>query len=598
MVRILRVVALLAFGYTLILLVTGGFQTEIAGLTIRSRNVERFVTIGVLAWVMAWWLQPSPDRFAGGLRPDEVVPPSVSPWRVVPIAVILAAVLALAVWQSPTLTRELPDETAFGDFALLELYTRDAAAGELLTGPYSRFRWNHPGPAMFYLFSPVYERSGEKLAGLRVAAWIFNGVVLLLIWFVLVRGGPVWFAAIVFAAITIYLIRVPDLLASPWNPHLTVVPMGLLIVASAAVASGLAALWPLVAIVASFVVQSHLSVAPAVVLLLVATGVLIVRHAPASDRRRHWRWIAVGGVAAFVMWLPPLLHELSSPTSNVAAIFRAFFLAPQSTAPMRDGLAAALTMLSAPVMPALDLAWGGKVINSVGVMPMLVAVGSLVAVRWTARRLAPAGRFAANVVWLSAWTSVAALWATSRIQGEVMDQLVFWITIVGTINLACLAAAALRGVADRATSVPNSHRWVSFVVILGAVLVLNLSDQALREASQTYAADSTNAPRVREESTALAAVLERDGLRRPLVYVTQESWSDAAGILLALRKRGLTPAVEPDWIFMFGPPSAATGQEDSEVVIAGLDGHRRLSQPGFTVVGEWSGVSIHIRRRP
>ena len=66
------------------------------------------------------------------------------------------------------------------------------------------------------------------------------------------------------------------------------------------------------------------------------------------------------------------------------------------------------------------------------VLPVLVAVGPVVAALWTARRLAPAGRLAMNRVWLSAWASVAALWAASRIQGDVMDQLVFWITIVGT----------------------------------------------------------------------------------------------------------------------------------------------------------------------
>ena len=600
-VRALRVVALLAFGYTLFLLAFGGFETNLLGLTIRSRNVDRFVTVGALAWVLAWWLgppspPPSPALSSGGLwRARRRLGAS----RIVLLASMFVIALVAAVWAALQLTRGLPEETPFGDFAILELYTRDATAGDLEVGPYSRFRWNHPGPAMFYMFGPLYQWSGEKLSSLRASALVFNLVVLALTFSVLARRGPPWFASIVIAALALYLVRVPDLLGSPWNPHLTVLPMGLLIVSCAAIAAGAATLWPLVAVVASFVIQCHLSVAPAILVMLLATGVLIARHTPVAERKPHWKWIAIGAVPALALWIRPLLHELSSPSSNVGAILQSFLVAPHSTAPMRDGLAATLDMLSAFVRPGLDLAWGGTVIRSVGVVALIVSVGSLLLARWTASRLAPAGRFAVKLAWLGAWTSVAALWASSRIQGQVMDQLVFWITIVGVLNLACLTAAVLRSFLAPAPgpAVPNRPAPALLAVVLVAfAIAVPMGALEVRRSSVAYANDTFHAPRVRDESAALAATLEREGLRRPLVYVTQDTWSDAAGILLALRKRGFTPSVESDWIFMFAPPSAPTGLEDSEVVIAGLDDHRRLRQPGFRVVGEWSGVSIHVRR--
>jgi hypothetical protein len=42
------------------------------------------------------------------------------------------------------------DLPATGDYAALELYTRLAAQGRQLLGPYSRFGFHHPGPAYFY----------------------------------------------------------------------------------------------------------------------------------------------------------------------------------------------------------------------------------------------------------------------------------------------------------------------------------------------------------------------------------------------------------------------------------------------------------------
>jgi hypothetical protein len=42
------------------------------------------------------------------------------------------------------------------DAAIIELDVRNALDGGQLLGPYSRFGWNHPGPAYFYLLGPAY----------------------------------------------------------------------------------------------------------------------------------------------------------------------------------------------------------------------------------------------------------------------------------------------------------------------------------------------------------------------------------------------------------------------------------------------------------
>ena len=64
----------------------------------------------------------------------------------------------------------------------------------------------------------------------------------------------------VLAAAFVY--RVPELAASYWNPHVLVLASLLLVVLCAAVAAGRHALLPAIALVGSFVVQTHLGLAP------------------------------------------------------------------------------------------------------------------------------------------------------------------------------------------------------------------------------------------------------------------------------------------------------------------------------------------------
>src|SRR5258706_2457511 len=73
-------------------------------------------------------------------------------FRLVAVALLFAfATLALLAYA-----RQAAPYVPVGDLALIESYTIDASGGKLLVGAYSRFGWNHPGPAYFYLLAPFY----------------------------------------------------------------------------------------------------------------------------------------------------------------------------------------------------------------------------------------------------------------------------------------------------------------------------------------------------------------------------------------------------------------------------------------------------------
>src|SRR4051794_39249854 len=93
---------------------------------------------------------------------------------------VLAPVLMLATGLA---LRENPDQPPTGDYAVLELYTRQAMHGEQRLGPYSRFHFQHPGPAYFYAAVPFYRLLGESFRGITLTAVLVNVTsVLILLW--------------------------------------------------------------------------------------------------------------------------------------------------------------------------------------------------------------------------------------------------------------------------------------------------------------------------------------------------------------------------------------------------------------------------------
>jgi hypothetical protein len=183
-----------------------------------------------------------------------------------------------------------------------------------------------------------------------------------------------------------------------------------------------------------------------------------------------------------------------------------------------------------------------------------------------------------------------------------MDHLVFWITTIGALSLSCLTAAVLHALANRlrpsvwkaVVRVPRAAAAAAAIVALGSAAAVGTVQ--VQQASMSSSADLSNAARVRHISDTIGSYLNREGLRRPLVRLTQETWSVTAGVYLELAKRGHQVAIESQWIFMFGPDAAANSEEDSEVVIAADGGHPAdVPVETYLLIGEWSGVTVRAR---
>ena len=126
------------------------------------------------------------------------------------------------------------------DDATIELLTRDAGRGRHWIGPYSRFRWNHPGPIFFYAVWPVYWLSGGKPAAARLVPLFINaGCAVGIVWIVrrYFGGIPAVIAGAGVAIIAAHLGA--SIVASLWNPYSTIMPFALFVcLALGAIMSG------------------------------------------------------------------------------------------------------------------------------------------------------------------------------------------------------------------------------------------------------------------------------------------------------------------------------------------------------------------------
>jgi hypothetical protein len=151
------------------------------------------------------------------------------------------------------------------DIEVLEIHILHAAHGTQFLGPYSRFGWNHPGPAYFYTLLPLYKLSEQRTVGLYLGAVLINLTATLAIMVFAYRTGDPylsWWTTILLAVYMGYLYSAPGPIADPWNPYVTILPFGLVVFLCTALSIGRIEVLPLVVAAASFVVQTHIGYLP------------------------------------------------------------------------------------------------------------------------------------------------------------------------------------------------------------------------------------------------------------------------------------------------------------------------------------------------
>jgi hypothetical protein len=443
------------------------------------------------------------------------------------------------------------------DGAILEIYTLEAIRGTQLLGPYSRFGWHHPGPVYFYLLAPLYWTSRFHTAGLQAGALVINLVAIWLIIRTTLAAASMPTAIAVSSLSAWYAFRAGDMIVSAWNPHVIVMPLLAFIVLAAAMAADARRSHLLfLVVVGTFLAQTHLAMVPIVALLAVP--------AVWTGRRLSQATWALAAGLKLLLWVPPLVEQITHRPGNMLAIVR-FFLSGVRGQEFSMAVSAWASTLTAAFRPGFSLATGSDYVSSPGWLLSAVAIALLAVLVALAIARRHESAFDAWLLGICATAAVVALFATTRIQEQIVDHEIFWISGIGALSVGVvvgsfgdLLGVASRGMVVRVASTTAILAWLA-AALCGAIGMRHVLER--RRTLDDHAVDVL--------TEQIDTYLAGSDVRRPRFEIEPPVWPIAAGALLQVDKAGTPFAVGGRWATMFGERFTPTGREGGAALIAG-----------------------------
>jgi hypothetical protein len=429
-----------------------------------------------------------------------------------------------------------------GDRALIALSVRASWSHPVLLGPYSRFYWHHPGPLYFYLLALPTRLLGGRTIGLILGATLINlaaatGVVIVAVR----RGGRalgVWTGFL----LGVYLVALGPATFDPWNPNATLLPFALVLILAWSVACLDVWALPWLALAASFCIQTHVGLAPGVLVAGVASGVtLLVRRehrgeltAPGSQRTFRSA-LLVSGVVGVLLWLPPIIEQFTSAHGNLSLLAR-FFAESGSTHSVADGFSQTAFQATQPLRTLLA---NGHLTDLQAHTAFGLELGLTVLAFLSALWLALVTRTSSLLIILGliALELAVAVYSVTRIVGPVNSYLVQWISAIGLMVWIALGGGVLEAVRQR-SRVSHRQRWrtISALIVLCAVFGVAFRGVATATVSHNAYVD-------RPQEGVVASILASSGHRHPrsivLALGSDAAWVILAGTALELEQQGV-----------------------------------------------------------
>lgn len=493
-----------------------------------------------------------------------------------------------------------------GDLALLARDVDRALHAELLLGPYSRFGWNHPGPALSYWLAPFWWASGHHYGGLGLGAAVLSALMLVLV--VLAVGRTVgrraaWAtsAALVGFCWTYGV----DRLREPWNPAAVVLPLAVVAVTGAAAAAGRRWWLPWCAFAATLALQSHVGSAPVLGGFVAVAAVIGVVGHLRSGRSTH-RWWAPSLVTLAllgVMWMPPLAQQVFDGKGNVSEVTR-FITGSPTPHHSWDSIWGPVQTMAPLTVPHYGTLLGGtgagprqpRLLDRA--VPVMLGAGLVIgAAVAVARRQAFGGALAAAGMVGAPLAIVAAY----RVQGAVYPYLMFPVVSIGlvawvscAVTITGLAAPRLDGARPDHQRRAAAWRVKARAGALPAAVVVASVAVAASATGITPSGPLRNQPEVARLSQRVRAVPHAPTAPQVMVQFDQDRWPLAAGLVRDLEAHGYRASVPAPWRFMFGPQTKATGREQLRFVVTSSGPRKPPARGTDLLLASDHGVSLYV----
>jgi hypothetical protein len=367
----------------------------------------------------------------------------------------------------------------YSDWGGMELFVRDIGHHPVLVGLYSRDGWSHPGPIIFYLLAIPYRLTGSSSVGLQLGALIINGAAIVGMALVARRRGgtPLLLCTLLGVGLLVRTLG-PDFVRDPWVCYVTVIPFGLMVLLSWAMACGETWALPVGAALTSYLVQSHVEYLALAFPLLVWGAVCLVWLAVRRKRsggamagpepRAVVRAGVISVVITAVLWVPPVIDELINNPGNLSQMKRWIQTGTAHTLGQGFRIVGAqfgwppewLTHHRPPGF------FGVTVFLNTAPHPVLLVPLAIAGfVLWRKRgRTSKAGRLAATV----ALGLVFGVIAVSRTTGIMYDYRLRWTWILGMMAFVVVAWTTWMVLSSRS---PGVDRWLVRIALFGLVVL-------------------------------------------------------------------------------------------------------------------------------
>lgn len=443
-----------------------------------------------------------------------------------------------------------------GDMAQAELHLRGIWQHPPLVGAAGRItsdagiQGSHPGPSLWFAMYPVYALFGRTSFGLMAAVTSVNLAAFVgALWLARRRGGTPLLLLVGLLIVVLVRASGPMFFIEPWNPWLAVFPFLVFLLAVWEVAEGRVRLLPLAVVTGSHCVQCHTGYLVIVLGLLAAATVWAIAVAWRSGRfagvRRLAPWLAAATAAGFVMWLPPIIDQLTRTPGNMS------ILAQNFATPDEPYLAKGLVLRATLSQLSLLGPWvtgPALVTRNLPAVVLTVALWAWAAVTaWRAR-----DRSALTLHAVLALSVVIGLFSVERIFGSYLEYTIRWFWIVtGLVVVASLwtlwqvrlAGPVADGTSTVAAAGPSGRgrRLGAAIVAVAVVITAVASVQFDRRVDLSG----------RPDSELVGAVVDQvqAGLRPGGHYLVR--WYDPVGLgavpfglVLELARRGFSTGVD------------------------------------------------------
>lgn len=469
------------------------------------------------------------------------------------------------------------DPVLSGDHAALDLRTLDATELHGSLGPYSRFGFSHPGPALFYLLAPVMLVTGRAPWALHLGVQLVMAVsAAAMIVVVGHRAGRLAAAASASALLVYVAILRLSVLKVPWNPLVIILPVALMLVATAAV-RGPGVVLGLVILTGTFIVQTNVSSGLMVVActaMAVAMALWGVRGRRSSSRLAGAPLPRAVGAAlvitAGLLWIPPVAQQFSGEPGNAREIAR-FFGSDSGPRPT-TGLEAAAVVgrevdLSRGQVPYL----GGLDRDNVGMGRSLAALGAalLAGVLLIGFGRRAGQTFATRLGVVSLVGITTAFVSVTQVVGGLAWYLTAWMSACVVPILVGASVLAGRATEGRERGRTGAHLLVAVTAILAVVLAAAAARGPLYE-SPAFPDEHKYRSAVEAAWRLVDPVVRRTGAETVAFNgAAGHAWPTMAGLAVRLERRNVRVSVPDDLLPIFGDRRRVTGAEAVTILFAG-----------------------------